>query len=157
MEIERKFLISGFPEQFPEVRRAILEQGYLAVDPVVRIRKTTPNEGDASYKLCFKGEGTLVRQETELAISAQVFQELCALLKKPLLRKAFRTYLLPDGHTLECNCVFLPGNQVFWYAEVEFQSVEEAAVFSPPDCLLQEVTEDPSFTMRAIWERMNHQ
>ena len=38
MEIERKFLITEFPA-LPELLKADVEQGYLCVKPVVRIRK----------------------------------------------------------------------------------------------------------------------
>lgn len=154
MEIERKFLIAGFPDFLPECRRAQVDQGYLATEPVVRIRKTTPPDGAPSYRLCFKGEGTLVRREIELPLSENDFCELSALLKKPMLRKEFRVYTLPDGQELECNRVALPNGKAFWYAEVEFESVASAKAFSPPMYLLREVTEDPAYTMRAFWERM---
>jgi len=155
MEIERKFLIAGFPDELPELRRAVVEQGYLATDPVVRIRKTSPSQGAPGYMLCFKGEGTLVRREIELPLTEMVFEELCALLKKPMIHKEFRVYALPGGLQLECSRVsFSADGKVFWYAEVEFESIAQANAFFPPPFLLREVTEDPSFTMRALWERM---
>ena len=154
MEIERKFLISSFPDEFPLLSASEMEQGYLAVDPVVRIRKTVLDSGARSFILCFKGKGTLVRQETEISISETVFSELSLLLKKPMLRKQQRVYALPQGGRLECNQVFLPNQPAFWYAEVEFASVEEAAAFIPPAFLGKEVTEDPAYSMRAFWERM---
>ena len=64
-EIERKFLIDGFPPMAP-VRTAEMEQGYLCHAPVVRIRKSVEG-GAARYRLCFKGRGTLVRSELGLA------------------------------------------------------------------------------------------
>ena len=55
MEIERKFLISGFPD-LPVAESSEMEQGYLCVKPVVRIRKKTV-DGRSGYRLCIKGEG----------------------------------------------------------------------------------------------------
>ena len=39
MEIERKFLIDGFPSDLPLLKESEVEQGYLATAPVVRIRR----------------------------------------------------------------------------------------------------------------------
>ena len=129
MEIERKFLITEFPA-LPELLRADVEQGYLCVKPVVRIRKKTAN-GISNYKLCFKGKGTLVREEIELDIEENIYERLCGLLEMDPVRKDFRVYLLPDGHRLECSLVD-PGEEgEFMYAEVEFDSVEEAKLVYP--------------------------
>ena len=89
MEIERKFLISGFPEGLPLLGEAVLKQGYLCTDPVVRIR-SKEQDGRTTYRLCFKGEGRLVRQETELDLTAEQFAELKNLLRAPMVRKDFR-------------------------------------------------------------------
>ena len=42
MEIERKFLIDGFPSDLPLLKESEVEQGYLATAPVVRIRREKP-------------------------------------------------------------------------------------------------------------------
>ena len=60
MEIERKWLIGGFPQNLPLVCEAAVRQGYVATAPVVRIRESV-QEGAARYVLCFKGKGTLAR------------------------------------------------------------------------------------------------
>ena len=43
MEIERKFLLSGFPD-LPELERAEVFQGYLGISPEVRIRSKRVGE-----------------------------------------------------------------------------------------------------------------
>ena len=58
MEIERKFLILRLPEHLDDYPKQRIEQAYLSVDPVVRIRRL-----DESYILTCKGEGLLVREE----------------------------------------------------------------------------------------------
>ncbi len=147
MEIERKFLISGFPEGLPLLGEAVLEQGYLCTDPVVRIR-SKEQDGRTTYRLCFKGEGRLVRQETELDLTAEQFAELQNLLRAPMVRKDFRVYALPGGERLECSLV----DGAFFYAEVEFPTVEAARAFTPPAFLGREVTEEAGFSMSDYWK-----
>lgn len=149
MEIERKFLTDGFPA-LPEQSRSEMYQGYLCTDPVVRIRSREQN-GRKSYRLCFKGKGTLVRQETELDLTAEQFGELKKLLSAPMIRKERRVYLLPDGHRLECSRVDPGESTEFFYAEVEFETVEDAEAFIPPAFLGREVTGDGGYTMAGYW------
>lgn len=147
MEIERKFLISGFPEGLPLLGEAVLDQGYLCTDPVVRIR-SKEQDGRTTYRLCFKGEGRLVRQETEMDLTAEQFSELKNLLRAPMVRKQFRVYALPGGERLECSLV----DGAFYYAEVEFPTVEAAHAFNSPAFLGREVTEEEGFSMSDYWK-----
>ena len=78
MEIERKFLLSGFPD-LPELERAEVFQGYLGISPEVRIRSKRVGEAE-TYRLCFKGEGSLVREEIELDLDKATFESLKKLL-----------------------------------------------------------------------------
>lgn len=151
VEIERKFLMDQFPPLVPE-REAEIEQGYLCHEPVIRIRRKTEN-GQTSARLCFKGKGTLIRSEVELDLDAEQYDQLRALLPEAPIRKRFRTYRLPDGHTLECSLVDDGEPTAFYYAEVEFCSEAEARQFVAPDFLGREVTEDPSYTMSAYAAR----
>lgn len=151
-EIERKFLIEAFPEHLPLVEEATVWQGYISSNPVVRIRKKETAAG-VGYRLCFKSKGTLVRTEVEIDLTAEKFEALTALLEVPLIRKDFRVYRLEDGRHLECSLVDKGAPTAFYYAEVEFDSEEEARVFIPPALLGEEKTEDPTFTMSHYWER----
>ena len=151
MEIERQFVIDAFPP-LPVKESAVMRQGYLAVDPTVRIRsKETAERID--YKLCFKGEGTLAREEIELPLTAEVFGRLTELLKGALIVKEYRTYTLPGGLTLEASLVDPGAETAFLYAEVEFPTIEEALAFEPPSYLGQDVTERPGYGMSQYWER----
>ncbi len=151
-EIERKFLIDAFPEHLPLIEEATVWQGYIASAPVVRIRKKKTDE-TVSYRLCFKSAGTLVRTEVEMDLTEEKFEALTALLEVPLIRKDFRVYRLDDGRQLECSLVDSGAPTAFYYAEVEFDSEEEAHAFVPPAFLGVEKTEDPAFTMSRYWER----
>ncbi len=151
MEIERKFLLEEFPD-LPLVEESEMCQGYLCTEPTVRIR-SRKNASGTSYELCFKGKGTLVRQEIELPITEEVFCELEELVGKPLIRKVYRAYRLPGGEKLECSLVDQGSPWEFRYAEVEFATVEEAQRFQPPDFLGEDITEKPGSSMSAYWER----
>lgn len=146
MEIERKFLLDSFPQGLPLLEESVMEQGYLCTDPVVRIR-SKEKDGCKTYRLCFKGEGRLVRQETEMNLTESQFAELSNLLRAPMVRKEFRVYALPGGERLECNLV----DNTFFYAEVEFPTVEAAHAFTPPAFLGREVTEEAGFSMSSYW------
>ena len=72
MEIERKFLVDRFPEGLPLLKEAVVYQGYLCTHPTVRIRSTETADG-VSYVLCFKGKGTIARQEIEMDLTKEQF------------------------------------------------------------------------------------
>ena len=150
-EIERKFLIEEFPD-LPLLEEAEAFQGYLSVEPVVRIRKKVSKE-KTSYVLCFKGKGRLCRKEIELDLPKETFDELEELLEIPMIRKEYRVYALGDGRRLECSWVDRGEPTAFLYAEVEFPSVEEALAFQPPEWLSNEVTEDSYYSMSQYWMR----
>lgn len=73
-----------------------------------------------------------MRQEIELPLEEATFLQLRELLPAPMIRKDYRVYALPDGHRLECSLVDGEEPGGFYYAEVEFGSVEESEAFVPP-------------------------
>ena len=154
MEIERKWLIEGFPAGLPLVSQAAMRQGYIATAPAVRIRESTTENG-TEYILCFKGKGTLAREEIETPIDKALFQRLEAFIGRPLVTKAFRAYALPGGETLEVSLVDEGLPTQFFYAEVEFPTVEAARAFTPPQGagLGREMTEDAGLSMSRYWRR----
>ncbi len=152
MEIERKFWLTSFPEGLPHLQTAVMYQGYIATNPVVRIRSTETQSG-ITYILCFKGKGTLVREEIETEIDKDLFDKLSTFIGMPLIRKDFRTYTLPSGDILECNLVDAGEGSSFFYAEVEFDSVEKANAFVPPAFLGEEITESKTFSMSKYWKQ----
>ncbi len=117
---------------------------------MVRIRAEERADG-CRYILCIKGKGTLVREEIETPISEEVFERIAALLGAPLIEKDYRAYRLPDGHKLEVSLVDGGQPGAFFYAEVEFESEQEARAFDPPDFLGRELTELPGSSMSDYW------
>ncbi|MDD2361444.1 MAG: CYTH domain-containing protein [Oscillospiraceae bacterium] len=156
MEIERKFLINSFPDDLPLIEEAVVYQGYISVNPIVRIRSKTSSKG-TDYILCFKGKGTLVRQETEIEIDEHTFKELKKLLNAPMIRKDYRVFRLPDGYNLECSLVDKGEPTEFMFAEIEFETLEQAEAYNPPELLNREVTRDGSYGMATYWVRKMQQ
>ena len=78
------------------------------------------------------------------------------IIGKPLIKKVRRSYRLPDGAVLEVNHVDEGLPTAFWYAEVEYPTVEAALSWQPEVCgltayLNDEVTNQPGQSMGAYW------
>ncbi len=164
MEIERKWMVKGWPEgdgfpPLPLKEEFAMRQGYISVRPTVRIREEALRGGDTAYILCFKSGGGLAREEIERPIDRQLFEELeRKIIAKPLIGKIRRSYRLPDGLVLEVNHVDEGQPTEFWYAEVEYPTVEAARSWQPEafglgDYLSDDVTDQPGQSMGAYWEQ----
>ncbi len=159
MEIERKWMVTGWPEGLPQTEEFAMRQGYISVRPTVRIREEARTGGRTDYVLCFKSAGGLAREEIERSIDKELFDELeTKIIGKPLIPKTRRSYALPDGNVLEVNHVDVGRPTEFWYAEVEYPTVEAARAWQPAACgladyLKDEVTDQPGQSMGAYWEQ----
>ncbi len=164
MEIERKWMVNGWPEgeNFPALplkEEFAMRQGYISVRPTVRIREEALKGGETAYILCFKSSGGLAREEIERPMDKELFEELeTRIIGKPLIQKLRRSYTLPDGLVLEVNHVDEGQPTEFWYAEVEYPTVEAARNWKPEavglaDYLNDDVTDQPGQSMGAYWEQ----
>ena len=164
MEIERKWMVNGWPEgeNFPALplkEEFAMRQGYISVRPTVRIREEALKGGETAYILCFKSGGGLAREEIECPMDKELFEELeTRIIGKPLIQKLRRSYTLPDGLVLEVNHVDEGQPTEFWYAEVEYPTVEAARNWKPEavglaDYLNDDVTDQPGQSMGAYWEQ----
>ena len=170
MEIERKWLVLGWPEdqaaaadntEQPQQNLTLLaiqemRQGYISVEPTVRIREEKEGDSAPEYILCFKSSGGMAREEIEFPISKENFDKLEKLIGLPLVPKIRKTYLLSDGSHLEVNQVDAASDTAFWYAEIEYDSVEAARSWQPREPWLEkylshEVTGTPGYSMGAYW------
>ena len=117
MEIERKWMVKGWPEGLPLREEFAMRQGYISVRPTVRIREEALTGGRTDYILCFKSGGGLAREEIERSIDKELFDDLeYKIIAKPLIPKLRRSYTLPDGSVLEVNHVDEGQPTEFWYA-----------------------------------------
>ena len=156
MEIERKWMVVGWPEGLEQTEVYKMDQGYISVRPTVRIRREALQGGRTALVLCFKGAGGLSREEIETEINAELFAKLEHLIGKPLIHKERRGYRLPGGLTLEVNCVDPDLPTAFWYAEVEYETEAQALAWDPAACgladyLHEECTGKPGSSMGEYW------
>ena len=90
-------------------------------------------------------------------IDKALFEDLeHKIIGKPLIPKLRRSYTLPDGSVLEVNHVDEGQPTEFWYAEVEYPTVEAALAWQPESCglgdyLKDEVTNQPGQSMGEYW------
>ena len=141
MEIERKWMVTGWPEGLPMEEEFAMRQGYISVRPTVRIREEALAGGRTDYVLCFKSEGGLAREEIERSIDKELFEELeHKIIGKPLIPKTRRTYRLPDGSALEVE-----------YPTVAAANAWQPAAWGLADYLSDEVTGQPGQSMGAYW------
>lgn len=157
MEIERKWLVSGWPDLTEHwIREEHMEQAYLVVRPTVRIRKEAETGGNTSHILCIKQGAGIAREEIEIEISEEKYNDIKRVIGLPPINKVRRTWKLSDGYLLEVNDVDAGMDSAFMYAEVEFGSIREAREWNPEDAglgeyLRNEVTEEPGQSMGAYW------
>ena len=155
MEIERKWMVNGWPEGLELVKEHFMRQGYISVRPTVRIREEAETGGETAYILCLKKGSGIARHETEIRISQNEFREIEEMIALPLIPKLRRTYQLSDGLHLEVNHVDEGQPTEYWYAEIEYSTVEEARSWKPDpsleDFLSDDVTDEPGQTMGAYW------
>lgn len=168
MEIERKWMVAGWPqlsnEKLPLIGTEYQEQGYVHTQvPIVRIRleariedsskeagsgslteavKESVPDGCAHYIMCFKSAGYLMREEIEIEISKEEFDRLSGLIGLPLIRKVRRIYQLPGDLALEVNLVDEGLPTEFMYAEIEYSSELQARSWNPSSCGLGDYLTD---------------
>lgn len=149
MEIERKFTIKTLPSDLESFPCHQIEQAYLNVLPVVRVRRE-----DENYYLTYKGSGMLAREEYNLPLTKESYYHLREKADGKIISK--KRYLIPLLHpgfqegfsnrppedyqlTIELD-VFEGSLAPLVMAEVEFGSKEAAEAFVPPEWFDEDVT-----------------
>ena len=88
LEIERKFLMDGFPIGLEVISEVEIEQGYISFDPEVRIRKATDRyTGKEEFRITIKGNGDLIREEIETTISSDFYYDAADFLSGRVIRR----------------------------------------------------------------------
>lgn len=151
-EIERKFLVDvgTLPLAESSVK---LTQGYIAEQPVVRVRYEGEQHAPTRAWITFKGGGLLTRTEQEFEVPEADRQKAVTLLhsmsQTGILQKIryFHEVLESDGTRREWTVdQFLSPLTVagLWMAEVELPT--EDTKFKKPGWVTKEVTSDPQYT-----------
>ena len=134
MEIERKYLIPHLPDHLEQYPCRIIEQGYLNVSPVIRIRRDNDR-----HELTYKSGGLMAREEYNLPLTGQAYEHLLSKIDGRLIRK--KRYMIPLAGGLTAELDLFEGDLApLALAEVEFSSEEEALSFTPPSWFGEDVT-----------------
>jgi adenylate cyclase len=135
IEIERKFLVRVelLPQPLPEGDD--LEQGYLAVDPAVRVRVVTRPDGTRHAELTVKGKGLLSRAEFNYPIPPADAEAMMTLCSRSLRKLRRRIGPFDVDHFRDRD---------LWLAEIELR--DEREEFERPAWLGDEVTDDARYS-----------
>ena len=149
MEIERKFTIKQLPKNIEAYEKKEIEQAYLCRKPTIRIRKSNEN-----YILTYKSKQGLLLpktataracEEVELPLNKEAYLHLKEKADGSIISKT--RYIIPieNNRKIELDVFhgYLEGLQ---FAEVEFESEEEAAAYQQPDWFLEDVTFDRRYS-----------
>lgn len=147
MEIERKWILQKVPTEFRLVRNTQMEQFYVSTNPEVRLRHNPAS--NEPFRITVKGEGTLSREEIETKVSENFYNKLKDFVGKPPITKDYSIFNC-GGYPLAVSVV---DNGAFIYAEIEFESEEQARNYQLPIDDAVEVTEDSSYKMKNYWLR----
>lgn len=163
MEIERKFTVKKLPENPEQYAYADIIQGYLLRKPVVRVRKRN-DEYILTYKSKLDdGSGPIVNIEEEFPLNEAGFYHLLEKCDGNIIRK--RRYLIPleerfkgefagKGKPLICELDVFGGYlDGLFFAEVEFESEEEAKAFILPEWFSEDVTHDKRYSNGYLSEK----
>ena len=142
MEIERKFLVGELPN-LDSAKSSEIVQGYVSFSPEIRVRQLNDK-----YYRTEKGEGMVVREENEWEISKEEAEKMFKEVKTNLIEKT-RYYISYNKFTIELD-VYKGIFKGLIVAEVEFESIEEAKNFTPPDWFLEDVSEKREYRNKIL-------
>ncbi len=142
MEIERKFTVRHLPDELDSYEYRIIEQAYLTTEPTIRVRRE-----DDRYYMTYKGVGgsntSLSHEEYNLPLTKEAFETLSSKADGNIIRK--KRVLIPYGkHMIELDIFDEPFKPLI-IAEVEFETVDAANAFVPPDWFDEDVTDQREY------------
>ena len=150
MEIERKYLVHNLPDNLSAYPHSKIEQAYLCLSPVVRVRRR-----DDCHILTVKekrhadGTTAIVNREEEFDLSEEAYNSLKSKAITPCLTKTRYKLPLPEGLSAELD-VFHRSLEGLMMAEVEFPDIESSMKVQPPEWFGEEVSDDPRFRNTAL-------
>lgn len=147
MEIERKWILNKIPTEFKLVKNSQVEQFYLSTSPEVRLRHNPASS--EPFRITVKGEGTLSREEIETEVSEDFYNQVKKFVGKTPIKKNYSIFNC-GGYPLAVSVV---DNGVFIYAEIEFETEEQARNYLLPIDDAIEVTNNPGYKMKNYWLR----
>lgn len=148
MEIERKFIPSSVPDDYLHGKCYLLEQAYIQTSPVIRIRQKAAIKDDrisaSSYILTVKSSGMMTRQEFELPLTKEEYEELLTKASGNIIKKRRYVHPISEHLLLELD-IFEDRFEGLVIAEIEFPDEDTAKNYTPSSFLGEEVTFDSRF------------
>mgnify|MGYP003456369698 CR=1 FL=1 len=142
MEIERKFLVGTLPS-LDGYKHSEIVQGYTSFSPEIRVRRL-----DNKYYRTEKGEGMILREENEWEISKEEAEKMFKEVKTNLIEKT-RYYISYNKYTIELD-IYKGIFKGLIVAEVEFETLEEANNFTPPEWFLEDISEKREYRNKIL-------
>ena len=142
MEIERKFLVGALPN-LEGVLHSEIKQGYVSFSPEIRVRQL-----DDKYYRTEKGEGMIQREENEWEIDKETAEKMFNEVKTNLIEKT--RYYIPYGKYIIELDIYKGIFKGLVVAEVEFESLEEAHEFTPPEWFLEDISEKREYRNKIL-------
>ncbi len=139
MEIERKFLVKECPKNIQEYECISMEQTYISTNPTIRLRR----END-KFILTVKGSGLISREEFELEITKEQYDNLLLKRETPFVKK--KRYKIPLENNLVAELdIYFGELEGLMTVEVEFLTENEALDFITPKWFGEDVTMDKRY------------
>jgi CYTH domain-containing protein len=141
IEIERRWLVDlARCPPFDEHAGARITDRYVS-QSLLRLRKIEYPSGEVSCKLCKKYEriGTLALPVVNIYLSSDEFELLNQLPGRVVVKR--RHY-----HAEGAVDIYWLGDAELVVFEVEFKDLSAAAAYTPPEFVLEEVTNNPSYS-----------
>jgi len=158
MEIEKKYLVKEIPQNLNDYDVWEIEQCYLCTKPTIRIRKkndsyilTYKNRNEKEKELA--GDSLCVSQEIEMPLTKESYYHLKEKADGLCICKS--RYCIPyEKHVIELD-IFHNEYEGMLLAEVEFESVEDAASFKPPSWFADDVSGNYHYSNSYLSNRSN--
>lgn len=159
MEIERKWIVPGWPKDLKYTVQSFRETSYISVNPPVRIMDLGNEYLGRRYVLTFKNRQTAMSSdELHITIDGEQFEVIKRTVGLNPINREFRVYMLDNGVEIQVKHVDAGTPNEFFYAEIEFNTEADAMTFNEQELANQfswvtEVTGVPEYRMEHYWER----
>lgn len=143
VEIEKKYRVRKLPEDLEGYHKIEIEQSYLnrGCKPTLRLRKYNEDEYILSYKSRRKEykDNVSICDEVELSLSKEAYEHLKKKIDGRVIYKTRYIIPLEDGLKVEIDRFkdFFDG---VCFAEIEFQSEEQANSYEVPIWLGEDIS-----------------
>ena len=149
MEIEHKYLIKEMPKDLSKYKKKEIEQGYLNRSPVLRIRKSN-DDYILTYKLKkekVSENDPICNEEIEAPLTLDAYEHLKTKIDfNPIVKTRYIIPYKTGGKTYKIELDVFHGKlEGLVFAEVEFESVEDAKSFKKPRWFGKKISGDKRY------------